>query len=923
MAEDLLIEKYRKMVGLDNLKSTGTTTIIQGNSTVLSNITISGNSIVSGNIIVGKNLNISGTSLIYGDININTALTVLQTANISNTTSVLNTLNIANNTTVLGTINIGGNLRANNITVANNISIRNNLTCNTITCTNINNNSNILNINADEIIIGNSSSIINIYGTTTNVVTNELKTNNKLISLNYDQSTGKGCDIGNNSGLEFYNQTSSGYIKTNNDATRFVIKVPNTSEEKYIATLDANNNLNVGNNAILHNNVTIFSNLNVSNNTIVNLNCVATNINILNNATFNNTVTCNNLFANNCVFNNNITVLNNITALNNIVINNNVTGYANLNVSGSMFIQNNAIVSNINISNNTTINNNLTIGNNLNVLNNFTVLNNLTVGSDLFVSNNTIINSNTTVLSNTTIGNNLFVSGNIIVNRDMTISGNTIINGNISLGTNNSIINILGDITTSLFSYDTNTDAINGGVPLWGLYRTGGIIKIRLDNIPPVITLQGSAIFNNIYSTDYIEPGITAIDNLDGAVDAYIISIASTTTSNIITTPIKVVQNSVITNVSILNYGLYTITYRAEDSASYYSTAIRTLNVIISPYYVAYVINVTGANVYNATTSQYATIATYASGINDSNIYWSYDYRTTVSTPVIYRPNVISTPKGAIKFRFGPLGTPPYSPPGDKDTFMSTYGYTLDGKGFSLSNSFFNTMDTTGTWNAVFKIKKLYKSVFQIVIESDITNYGNNEAWFPGYTYNNSSYTSKFYPNGGGSTDGNIKFTIGTYNRSILLSSIDGTPLSATDSGGTFFPTISGVDAVRVSINSSTGYTCYNDAFNANEIPFLSVGYFLSIYKGVTTTYVASGGITKPLYNYKVIFYDINGIIRMQFNIKSSRNTTRQIPFSFYESMPSDPDTINHSEMYEGFCWNSDELNFSQIVNSFPNGKNF
>ena len=141
---------------------------------------------------------------------------------------------------------------------------------------------------------------------------------------------------------------------------------------------------------------------------------------------------------------------------------------------------------------------------------------------------------------------------------------------------------------------------------------TGGIIKIRLDNIPPVITLQGSAIFNNIYSTDYIEPGITAIDNLDGAVDAYIISIASTTTSNIITTPIKVVQNSVITNVSILNYGLYTITYRAEDSASYYSTAIRTLNVIISPYYV-------GLDMRNLTPKQIEEIKKATAGINIPN----------------------------------------------------------------------------------------------------------------------------------------------------------------------------------------------------------------------------------------------------------------------------------------------------------------
>jgi hypothetical protein len=57
---------------------------------------------------------------------------------------------------------------------------------------------------------------------------------------------------------------------------------------------------------------------------------------------------------------------------------------------------------------------------------------------------------------------------------------------------NNKVFTIpeLGNIVVQLNGYDTNTDAAAGGIPFLGLYRTGGVVKIRLDIDSPIIILK-------------------------------------------------------------------------------------------------------------------------------------------------------------------------------------------------------------------------------------------------------------------------------------------------------------------------------------------------------------------------------------------------------------------------------------------------
>ena len=68
----------------------------------------------------------------------------------------------------------------NNIYISNLSQFENN-----INCININAISNTLNINSDNITIGNVNSTININGTTTYVAVNEVRVIDKVISLNF------------------------------------------------------------------------------------------------------------------------------------------------------------------------------------------------------------------------------------------------------------------------------------------------------------------------------------------------------------------------------------------------------------------------------------------------------------------------------------------------------------------------------------------------------------------------------------------------------------------------------------------------------------------------------------------------------------------------------------------------------------------
>jgi hypothetical protein len=114
---------------------------------------------------------------------------------------------------------------------------------------------------------------------------------------------------------------------------------------------------------------------------------------------------------------------------------------------------------------------------------------------------------------------------------------------------------------------------------MWGLYRTGGIIKIRLDNSSPIIYLNGNSILNLQYGSPYTDPGVTVSDNSDINLIPYI-TFFLTGASNLITDPIPITGPTTISTISNLDIGTYNITYSVTDSSGNIGLNYRTLNII-------------------------------------------------------------------------------------------------------------------------------------------------------------------------------------------------------------------------------------------------------------------------------------------------------------------------------------------------------
>ena len=96
-----------------------------------------------------------------------------------------------------------------------------------------------------------------------------------------------------------------------------------------------------------------------------------------------------------------------------------------------------------------------------------------------------------------------------------------------------------------------------------GCFEDYGII-IGVDNIPPVVTLKGNAIHKIQVGSPYIEPGFTAIDNLEGDI----------TNSGRVT---------ITGNVNINAVGYYTLTYTATDLYGNVSVPVtRTVQVEVN-----------------------------------------------------------------------------------------------------------------------------------------------------------------------------------------------------------------------------------------------------------------------------------------------------------------------------------------------------
>lgn len=132
----------------------------------------------------------------------------------------------------------------------------------------------------------------------------------------------------------------------------------------------------------------------------------------------------------------------------------------------------------------------------------------------------------------------------------------------------------------------TTPAGVTGTYYLWILAKdtSGNTAIVRsnvfnLDNQGPTFTLAGTNPMSIDYNTNYVEPGVTANDNVFGNVSA------SITSSN---------------NINKTVDGTYTVTYNAVDGLGNTSTTTRT--VIVKPYdTVCPVITLSGANPFELT----------------------------------------------------------------------------------------------------------------------------------------------------------------------------------------------------------------------------------------------------------------------------------------------------------------------------------
>ena len=174
---------------------------------------------------------------------------------------------------------------------------------------------------------------------------------------------------------------------------------------------------------------------------------------------------------------------------------------------------------------------------------------------------------------------NLDISGSSIFRNDVTFQKNvTMVSPLTIMNTSNFLSGIK---FSNIPEYTSNLAATENGIPLWGLYRTGGIIKIRLDEILPLLTILpfngNNDVIINQY-VPYIEAGATAIDNLDGNLVPYITSIYSIDIGELLTSPIAVVSKNYLLNEVPCNIPrTYTIVYTATDSSGSYVNKIRTV----------------------------------------------------------------------------------------------------------------------------------------------------------------------------------------------------------------------------------------------------------------------------------------------------------------------------------------------------------
>ena len=580
---------YKQMFGLNNIDNTLGNTTFQGNIYVVNKLDVFGNSLILNDTSCNSFLSVNGNSNIFNnDATVNSIINISGATTLNGNVSIGSNLSISGNSTIYGLTSVSNKtMFFNTFTVGSNLyvggAIRfgSNFKCNTIRSIDNTPDNTDLNIVADKIHIGTTNSNIYIQGTTVNLITNNLDIEDNLVTLNIDPITANAFDDGSLAGLQIQsNNNNIGYIRVTEDGLRYEIKAPQDNLSWYIATTDSDNNLNVSGSSILNNSVTISSLMYVSGNTVLQGNTTLnSSLNVSGNSLIQGATTITgNLYISGGTLLQGYTTINSTLSVNN-----------NLIINGASTIN-----SLLYISGNTNINGQLTISSVLNVNGNTLILGNITINSQLSVSNNTIIEGNSTVLAcinisgnanlhNTNIYGSILVSGNTIFNSATTINSQLVVNGtsylnnNITIGSN---LDIIGNIISNIPEYPDNLTAKNAGIAIWGFYRTGGIIKIRLNDQPPIITLLGNTTASISLGNTYTDPGAYALDFAGNQVIIYITSLAISGTSNLLSGNILITEiSTLISQTSTLSSGSYTITYQATDSSGNIGFNYRLLTI--------------------------------------------------------------------------------------------------------------------------------------------------------------------------------------------------------------------------------------------------------------------------------------------------------------------------------------------------------
>jgi UDP-3-O-[3-hydroxymyristoyl] glucosamine N-acyltransferase len=578
----LLLDKslgliYKNMVGLSNINvdNSGNTFFINS-LTVNSNLYCSGNTLLIGSTSLNSNLYNNNNFINNGIPSFNSSLNISGSSIISGNITIANSLNINGSTNINNTLNT-----LNNVTYQSILNTNNLISNNGINTDIINSLSPTLNIMANTINIGNSNSIVNINGTSTFIASTESLIMDKLLTLNVNSTTFQGADIGIYSGIEILGISARGYLRTSLEASRFELKTPLFNSPKtYITVQDINNNLEISGTTNLIGSTTINSNLYVKKLSIFNNTTINNSLNISSNSILNGSTTINS-----SLNVNDITIINNNCSINSIlnvngtcVYNNPVSINSFLNINGNNNINGIITTNNIlNLNNNLINNNSVSINSSLNV-SGLTIINgSLSINNSLNITGTANINGNININSNLNISNNSNFINSCTLNSSLNVSGVCIFNS-ISINSN---LGMYGQFITKLPNYNLNADAKNAGVPIWGWYRTGGVLKVRLNDVPPTVYLSGASSINIITGRTFTDPGAYGYDFYNNLLPIYLNVNNSSTTliSNVLISG----TSSLVTGVSTLSVGNYTATYTATDSDGLIGLNYRMLTITTAP----------------------------------------------------------------------------------------------------------------------------------------------------------------------------------------------------------------------------------------------------------------------------------------------------------------------------------------------------